>query len=419
MTRVLSLSTLAAGLVVSFGVAVIACIGDSNDSLLGGPNGQGPGGTGPGGMAVSPGGGSGGVGGGGGGAGGGGLMDASVAPPTPQDLFNALEPALVTACGTCHGTTSYSAMAPKWLLGPNRYKTVTTFPGIVVPLSNLGSSLLLTVGDTVTHAGGPGLEGSLRTNVTNWLAAEAEALVTAPLPTTATFTVKGGTNTVDLSKAGVKGASLTFDAVMGGSIITFNNMMVSAPMTTGMEIIHPIFTIVPAGADAAAPTPDVSDSFSNMDEVVPAAMSMPWGVGTFILDVTATIGSSWSSTDKLEIQFTSFKSMTAGDGGTAEGGGGGCKAVNVFTANAVPAIQMNTCLNCHQGENAAATAQLDLTQLGTNNTAACAQALTQVNLKNASQSNIILAPTGGIAAHPFKGASSAFKTMMLTWISAE
>jgi cytochrome c553 len=396
-------------------LALGAC-GSPAGSLLGGQAGGGVGGGAPGTGAVSPTGAGGGNGGSGGA--GGAPVDAGPKAPTPEQLFNTLEAPLVAACGTCHGTTTGLAAAPKWLLGPNRYATVKAYPGIVV--SDPENSLLITIGDTVQHAGGPGLSNNppadLRDQVTNWLEAEAAAIEAAPLASTNPFPLKNGANTVDISKGGVKGASMSFTVALGGGIVTFTDMTITAPANTGLEIVHPIFAI-DTGA-AGPPTGDVGDSFSNLDETVPAGQTMPLGVGLLVLDVSETIGSNWTSADKIVIQFTSLSKVAASDGGT-EGGAGGCKAVATFTADAVPAIQANQCLTCHQGENPSATANLDLTMIGTDNAAACAQALTQVNLTTPSNSNIILAPTGGIAAHPFKGASANFKTMMLDWIMAE
>jgi hypothetical protein len=118
---------------------------------------------------------------------------------------------------------------------------------------------------------------------------------------------------------------------------------------------------------------------------------------------------------QFEIQFTTLASTTVADGGVA----GGCKSVALFTANATPAIQGNTCLNCHGAPGGSGYGSLDLSQVGKNDTLACAQALTKVTKGNAAGSDIILAPTGGVAAHPFKNANANYKTMMTTWINAE
>jgi mono/diheme cytochrome c family protein len=350
------------------------------------------------------------------------VVPDSATSPTPAQTFNALEPALVTSCGTCHGGVSTLPGVPQWLAGPNRYTTITTYPGIIV--TDVSSSLLLTIGDTVQHSGGPGLgdgpPGYLRDKVTTWLEMEALAITSVPLAATPPFAIQNGGNTIDISKGGVKGASMSFTVAIYGSVITFTDMTIKAPAMTGLTIAHPIFAIVPAGG---TPTADVGDSFSNLNETVPAGQSMPLGVGLFVLDVAATVGSDWAKSDLLEIQFTTLAPATVSDAGTGEGGeggsSGGCKSVATYTADAVPAIMANTCLTCHQGENPGATAALDMTKVGTDNAAACAQALNRVNLADPANSDIILAPTGGVAAHPFKGASASFKTMMLLWIAKE
>jgi hypothetical protein len=415
VTRRLSLSALAATLGTTL---LVAACGSPAGSLLGGSSGNGVGGAGtPGGRGVSTTGtGSGGSGGGGGG----GESDAGPSAPTPEELFNTLEPALYTSCGSCHGVSTGLAAAPKWLLGPNRYATVKAYPGIVV--SDVESSLLLTIGDTVQHAGGPGLSDqpptNLRDQVANWLEAEAAAIEAAPLASTKPFSIKNGANTVDISRGGVKGASMSFTVDLEGGTITFTDMTITAPASTGLTIIHPVFAI-DTGADSGRPIGDVSDSFSNLDQTVPAGTTAPLGVGLFVLDVAATIGSNWANSDQIVIEFNTLSKLAASDGGVDGSTGGGCKSVATFTADAVPAIQANQCLTCHQGENPTATASLDLSQVGKDNTTACGQALSQVNLTNPTQSNIILAPTGGIAAHPFKGASASYQTMMLEWIKAE
>jgi hypothetical protein len=303
-------------------------------------------------------------------------------------------------------------------VGPDRYKSVTTYPGIVV--EDVETSLLLTIGDTVAHAGGPGLNDAppahLLDAVTAWLIMESQSLQSVPLASTGAFPIAAGPNTISLSKAGIAGASMAFTVQLQGPIVTFTDITITAPASTGIELAHPIFAVVPHGG---TPALDVGDSFSNLDQTIPAGQTAPLGVGLLILDVDATVGSNWATGDDLEIQFTTISAVKASSDAGVEGGGGGCMSVATYTADAVPAIMANQCLNCHQGQNTAATANLDMTQVGKDNAAACAQALSKVDLKDPSQSLIILAPTGGIAQHPFQGASSSFTTMMLEWIDKE
>ena len=351
--------------------------------------------------------------------------DAADAPSGPEALFDALEASLMASCGSCHGDPTRPAQYPKWLVGPDRYTTIKAYPGIVVP--NVQASKLITIGVTVQHAGGPGLEGQLLTDVTAWLTAEANALAATPLATTAPFAPTTGANTVDLSSI-VPGASLSFSAAPSpdGTLLTFTNLTINAPQTSGLHVAHPIFAIVSGGQAFE----DVADSFSNTDETVPQGESEPLGDGVFVLDVEATINGPWQMGDELEVAFATLATadVPPPDGGLDDGGDGGeggtvapggCQSVATFVSDAVPAIMANSCLTCHQGQNAGATAQMDLSMLGTNNTVACAQALTKVDLTNKPQSEIILAPTGGIAGHPFQSASANYKTMMLAWINNE
>jgi hypothetical protein len=154
-----------------------------------------------------------------------------------------------------------------------------------------------------------------------------------------------------------------------------------------------------------------NDDLSNVSQTVPAGTTAPLGTGLLVL-------TGWASTDTFQITFQQIVAASA----TADAGStGGCKDVASFTTNAVPAIQANTCLNCHN-TGGSGNASLDLSALATtpaDDAKACAQALTRINPANPAQSDIILAPTGQVAAHPFQGASANYTTMMETWIAAE
>jgi hypothetical protein len=81
---------------------------------------------------------------------------------------------------------------------------------------------------------------------------------------------------------------------------------------------------------------------------------------------------------------------------TAIGGmaAGGCKSVATFTSSALPELLKAGCMTYHAGTNAGATSALDLTTLGKDNVAACAQVLTKVSLANKPQSVIIKVAAG-------------------------
>jgi hypothetical protein len=75
-------------------------------------------------------------------------------------------------------------------------------------------------------------------------------------------------------------------------------------------------------------------------------------------------------------------------------GGAACKSVATFKSSAVPVLKNDGCLGCHGGANPAAVRALDLSNVGKDDAAACAQALTKVNGSNKPQSAILQAVTG-------------------------
>jgi cytochrome c553 len=316
---------------------------------------------------------------------------------SPQALFEALFPLFNSTCGNaCHAQGGSNA--PAYLGGADPYTTIKAFPGIVVATAQ--QSILLTKGAHEV----PALTNPLEADLTTWLTAEAAALPSGP-PETAPVSVAIGNNTVDLSKLGVAGVSLSFTAALSGNVMTLSSLQIAAPTTTGVTIAYPIFYVNGAGG-AQTSNNDLSDD----QQTVAAGTSVTLDTGILIL-------SGWAAGDTIQIAFTKLAAAATVDAGTT----GGCKSVASFTTNAVPAIQANTCLNCHN-TGGSGNASLDLSGLAAtpvNDTAACAQALSRINTAAPAQSDIILAPTGGVANHPFKNASSTFATMMETWIQAE
>jgi hypothetical protein len=75
---------------------------------------------------------------------------------------------------------------------------------------------------------------------------------------------------------------------------------------------------------------------------------------------------------------------------------GGCKSVSTFTASAAPAFRAG-CVGCHGGAMSGATMAFDLSNLGKDDAAACAQALKKVDLANKPASAIFQAATGSLA----------------------
>jgi hypothetical protein len=369
-------------------------VAQANGSSSGGGGGGGGGGSSGGGPGSSGSGSS------SGGAEGGVTGDGSASSSAAHALFEALLPSLSSTCGgACHGLGVGGA--PIWLGQPDPYTSATKFPGIIG--ADPGSSIIVTKG---RHEG-PAMVDPLLTQVMGWLTAEAAALPVVTLPSTAAFTPTMGSNDIDCSAAGIPGLHITFNATSSGNLLTLDGLNVVTPTTTGAQITYPIFATLPQGG------PEIDDaSFSNLVQTVAAGTTTALGPGLLVL-------TQWSTGAQMKIEFTSLVKVTVADGGGATTGG--CKSVASFTANAVPAIQANTCLDCHN-TGGSGNPSLDLSGLAANppdDTTACAQALSRVNLQTPAQSDIILAPTGQVANHPFKNASQSFVTMMETWIAAE
>ncbi len=257
-----------------------------------------------------------------------------------RPLFEALLPAFDTACGgACHvqGQTG----APPYLGGADAYTTIKTYQGMIAPTA--AQSILLTKGQ---HEG-PALADPLKTTITNWLAVEAAAVSASGPAETSPISVATGQNTVDLSKLGIAGVSLGFTASVSGDILTLSALQIAAPAASGIQVTFPIFYV---NATGGAQTEN--DDFSNVSETVAAGASAPLGTGLLIF-------TGWAATDTLQIAFTQLAPATVS---ADAGASGGCKAVAAFTQNAVPAIQNNTSLNCHN-TGRSGNAALDLSEL--------------------------------------------------------
>ncbi len=323
-----------------------------------------------------------------------------------EAAFRLVEPDLLRLCGkSCHGDQSNGPYP--WLKGPDPYLAIKAFPGAVTE-DPYQSKIYL----RGAHAG-PALDGpnkAVGDGVIRWLVLEAEILKSKAIPTTDAFDLVIGANTQDVSKAGVgvSGTKVTWNATRSGNIITFSKLTLVAPAGTGVRAKHPIFYVVPKGKDKVQ---DPVDSLSIVDMKVPAGKSAQMGTGTmFLFD--------WADTNKLAIGFEKLEVAAIEDAGT---GGGGCKSAATYVTSAVPAIQANTCLSCHAGQSPQATGALDMQKVNKDNTAACAQALTQVNRANKPLSNIIVAPTGG-GTHPYQvpaAGKQGYIDAMLGWINNE
>jgi hypothetical protein len=179
-----------------------------------------------------------------------------------------------------------------------------------------------------------------------------------------------------------------------------------------VHVVFPIFVVSTLAGDEASDT-----SFSNADQTFTRGQTASLDPGMLLL-------TGWQPTDRMRIEFTKLEGVIASggtDGGTGPGPTGGCKSVSSFAANAVPAIRANTCLNCHD-TGGSGNGALDLSALNAqpeDDTTACAQALRRADPTNPPQSDVIRAPTGGVANHPFQNASASFVLAMETWIGNE
>jgi hypothetical protein len=83
-------------------------------------------------------------------------------------------------------------------------------------------------------------------------------------------------------------------------------------------------------------------------------------------------------------------------------------------------MRKDGCMGCHAGTSPGATGVFNLTSVGKDDAAACAQALNKVNLSNKPQSAIIQAAAGTQAHEGGKVADTqAFTTALLGWVNNE
>ncbi len=371
--------------------------------------------------SIVPGFGGGGAGGesGEGGSGGGGVINKS------KELFAALEGELVDACASCHDAGGV-ADTP-FLAGPDRYKSMVSWPGIVVKDPSESQLLTYPISSNKEHSykkiDSADLKGTLFPKVKAWLAEEAKGIVTTETPDAgkyiAPFTPIIGFNAVYLDALGgdYTGMALTFTAgEIGDGALALEDLEVHPTAKLGVHLVHPLFVVYPKGKKAS---PDPVDSFSNVDQYFEAGEADTLGPGTVVI-------TNWAANAKLSVAFQVIEPISSevGDGGVEGGVAGGCKDVGAFMANAQQLLQQN-CVGCHGGGNAGAKGAVDMSSLGADPAAACAQVKNRVNPDDAAQSQIfITTDPGGNAAHPYKfggngGNFSAFRTQVSQWITAE
>lgn len=358
------------------------------------------------------------------GAGGSGTGGADAVENHGAELFADLEADLVDACATCHDAGGI-ADTP-FLAGPDRYASISTWPGVVV--KDAQESLLLTWPRKGGAHSGTNIDADdlaaedLAGRVTAWLEEEAKGISsTVPTkgPTIDPFAPILGFNAVYLDALGeeYKGMALTFNATeLTGKTLELSELEVHPTADLGVHLVHPLFVVYPVGAD---PDPDPVDSCSNVDQTFEPGQSATLGPGVLVL-------TNWVQGAKLSVAFEKIEpySTTTGDGGVEGGTTDGCKDVTAFVDNASDALSAN-CVGCHGGTNPNAKAAVDMSKLATNAAATCGQVKNRVSPDSPADSQLfVTTDPNGNAAHPFKfggndAAFDAFKASVSIWIAAE
>lgn len=354
---------------------------------------------------------------------GGGQGGAGGAANLGKEMFQELEADFVAECASCHklgGSADTPFLGDPDSGNPDPYEAVTSWPGAITIDANL--SVLIRWPEDGLHTGPPptaDLEGRLIA----WLEQEATAVSEIPDDTKSIPPFKPivpGFNAVYLDPLGSEfaGMAVTFQAEeLTDTTLSLTTLQVHPTAKMGLEFEHPLFTVYAPGSTAGDPDP--VDSFSNVSQSVEAGSVAALGPGTVVL-------TNWVGGGKLSLNFATIGTINPlGEGG---GGGGGpmgpCAAVMAFSNSAEGPLD-NNCSGCHGGNNQAATNAVDMTDLGTDPTAACGQILNRVDLNNPAQSQLFITTNpNGNASHPFKFGGNAgnfnnFVDAVTQWINAE
>lgn len=334
-----------------------------------------------------------------------------------EALFRALQDDFVAECASCHkkgGIADTPFLGDPANNNPDPYDAVTSWPGVIV--KDASKSVLTSWPASGVHSNGP-ISSALEAKLVEWLEEEAKGVADVEGdPIIPPFKpIVPGFNAVYLDPLGSEyaGMAITFQAEeLTDKTLSLTTIQVHPTAKLGLEFEHPLFAVYPAGLPDGDPDP--VDSFSNVSQTVQPGTVAPLGPGSVIL-------TNWVVGGKLSIAFASLKIVDpmGGEGGAA----GACDALDEFVANAAPAL--GPCDNCHGGQNGAATNAVDMTDLGSDDDAACGQIKNRVNLSNPSQSQLfITTDPSGTATHPFKfGGNQAnfnqFVQNVTQWINAE
>ena len=351
------------------------------------------------------------------GVGSGGAGGGVPAGATGKDIFEAFKDDIIGECGACHKLSGV-ADAP-FLAVPDVYSSITTWPGIITLTPS--SSLLMTHPGSTNHGAGmaPDLTPGLRTKVLAWLTREAldipkPAESTKPYITPFKPLLKGAFNTVYLDPLGksLESSSISFNAVELGnppSMLMLTHVEVHPVAETSIHLVHPIFTVYPAGGGEE---PDPVDSLSNVDQTLGLNDDPTLGTGTVVL-------TNWQKDARLGLAFET--AAVTGEGTPLYP----CKNIAKFVSEVVP--QLPYCATtCHGGKEAKPTAAMNLSKLDVMPPdAACSQVRVRIHPGDPETSDIVTVtdPSKQIA-HGYKFAGnkskySAFKAAVTPWINSE
>jgi hypothetical protein len=352
-----------------------------------------------------------------------------------KDLFEqTVLPGLEANCVPCHVNGGFA----DFLAPPDQYSSITVYKSgtdhepLIFPVAT--QSILYTYPDLADHPGtkySP-LHDDLKAAVLKWLTQEAASL--PPVPEAGAMTsivpfspIIGGLNVIYLDKLGPTfvGNSISFTVNQLGSppsLLQIGTLQVY-PAGVALHIVHPRFSVYPAGS--SDPQPDPSDTLSDVDQVfIPQGTQHQLGPGEVLLD-------NWQQGGRLGLDFTLGKIESVNL--TSDGGLVSLCLMPDLYGMIVKQLgeggPMYCAENCHGGKKPTAMAAMDLSGLlatPPDYATACSYMRTRITPGDPSTSQIldVTNPANVQVIHMYKFAGNttaytAFTTGISPWIKAE